>query len=53
MEDLLVRERYKVIRVLEVRENYAFAEAVDILDRENRLCLLNVYEGPLLRDYLP
>ena len=49
MDTLLVRERYKLVRVLETRENYACAEAVDILDREKRSCLLNIYEGPLLR----
>lgn len=53
METLLVRERYKIVRVLEAREHYACAEAVDILDRENRACLLNLYEGPLLQAYLP
>lgn len=53
METLLVRERYKVVRVMDSREDYAFAEAVDILDREMHSCLLNVYEGPLLRQYLP
>ncbi len=53
MEAMLVRERYKIVRVLEARENYAFAEAVDILDREKHTCLLNIYEGPLLRAYLP
>lgn len=53
MDVLLVRERYKVVRVPDSRENYAFAEAVDILDREMSGCLLNVYEGPLLRQYLP
>ena len=53
MDTLLVRERYKVVRVLQTRENYAFAEAVDILDREMGGCLLNLYEGPLLRRYLP
>lgn len=52
METMLVRERYKVIRVLDARENYAFAEAVDILDREKPSCLLNIYEGPFLRAYL-
>lgn len=52
MEAMLVRERYKVVRVSDVRENYAFAEAVDILDREKSGCLLNLYEGPLLRAYL-
>ena len=52
METLLVRERYKVIRVLEAREDYACAQAVDILDREKNACLLNIYEGPLLRTYL-
>ena len=39
--------------MLETRENYAFAEAVDILDREKSSYLLNIYEGPLLRTYLP
>ena len=52
METMLVRERYKVVRVTDSRENYAFAEAVDILDREMSGCLLNLYEGPLLRQYL-
>lgn len=49
---MLVRERYKVVRVTDSREDYAFAEAVDILDREMSGCLLNLYEGPLLRRYL-
>ena len=53
MDAMLVRERYKVVRVTDSRENYAFAEAVDILDREMRGCLLNLYEGTLLRQYLP
>lgn len=53
MEALLIRERYKVIRVLDAREGYAFAQAVDILDREQHSCLLNIYEGALLRAYLP
>ena len=53
MDTLLVREQYKVVRVTDSRENYAFAEAVDILDRETGSCLLNLYEGPLLRRYLP
>lgn len=52
MESMLVRERYKVVRVTDSREDYAFAEAVDILDREMSGCLLNLYEGPLLRRYL-
>ena len=54
MDDiLLVRDRYKVVQVLDTREDYAFAEAVDILDRQQGACLLNIYEGPLLRAYLP
>lgn len=53
MDVMVVRERYKVVRVPDSRENYAFAEAVDILDREMGGCLLNLYEGPLLRQYLP
>lgn len=52
MDAMLIRGRYKVIRVLETQENYAFMEAVDIQERENNACLLNVYEGPLLRRYL-
>ena len=36
MEAMLVRERYKIVRVSDVRENYAFAEAVDILYMEKR-----------------
>lgn len=53
MEALLVRERYKVVRVLQAEGDYAFVEAVDILDREKGACLLNIYEGDLLRTYLP
>ena len=53
MESILIRERYKVIRVLDVQEDYAFAEVVDILDREKRSYLFNIYEGPLLRAYIP
>ncbi|MCC8157028.1 MAG: hypothetical protein LIO54_07110 [Oscillospiraceae bacterium] len=52
METMLIRERYKVIRVLEAEQNYAFLEAVDIQDREKRSCLLNIYEGSLLPVYL-
>jgi len=52
LDTMLIRERYKVVRVLEAQEYYAFMEAVDIQDRENNTCLLNVYEGPLLRRYL-
>lgn len=52
METLLIRERYKVIRALDAREDYACLEAVDIQDREKPACLLNVYEGALLPRYL-
>lgn len=52
MEAMLIRERYKVTRVLYAEENYAFAEAVDILDREMTPYLLNIYEGPLKWRYL-
>ena len=53
MGTMLVRERYKVIWVLDTQEDYAFVEAVDILDREKSACLLNIYERSLLRTYLP
>lgn len=53
METTLIRERYKVVQVLDEREDYAFVLAVDILDREQRSYLLNIYHGPLLRAFLP
>lgn len=52
MESMLIRERYKVIQVLDAQQNYAFLEAVDIQDREKRACFLNLYDGPLLSVYL-
>lgn len=51
VETMLIRERYKVTRVLHVEEDYALLEAVDIQDRETPQRLLNIYEGPLLRRY--
>lgn len=53
METVLIRERYKIIRMLDSAPGYAFLEAVDILDREKRSCLLNVYEGELRHVYMP
>ena len=53
METVLIRERYKVVRMLESAPGYAFLEAVDILDREKSACLLNVYEGELRSVYMP
>jgi len=52
VETMLIKERYKVIRVLDVQENYAFLETVDIKDREKTACLLNLYEAELLPVYL-
>ena len=52
MEALLIRERYKVISVLYAEQDYAALQAVDIQDREKTTCLLNVYEGDLLKPYL-
>ncbi len=52
MEAFWVRERYKVVRVIRVEEHYACVQAVDILDREVRSCLLNLYEGPWLKEQL-
>jgi hypothetical protein len=53
VEDTLLREQYKTVRILRQDEHYVCAQAVDILDREKRSCLLNLYGGPLLRTYLP
>ena len=51
METLLIRERYKVVRVLAIEPGYALVEAVDISDRETPTCLLNLYEGAFLHRY--
>ena len=51
MEAMLLRERYKVVRILWSQPDYALAEAVDIQDRETPTLLLNLYEGELLYRY--
>ncbi len=51
MGTMLIRGRYKVVRVVALRRDYALLEAVDISDRETPLCLLNLYEGELLHRY--
>ena len=51
METMLLRERYKVVRILWSQPDYALAEAVDIQDRETPTLLLNLYEGDLLYRY--
>ena len=45
MDTVMVRERYKIVRVLEAENDYAFAESVDITERETPVRLLNIYEG--------
>ncbi len=42
METVLIRERYKVVQVLEAGGDYAFAETVDITDRR-KCCALDQY----------
>ncbi len=51
METVIIRERYKVVQVLRAEQGYAFAEAVDIMERETPVRLLNVYEGEQLPVY--
>ena len=51
MKALLIRERYKVVRVIERQRDYALLEAVDISDRETPTCLINLFEGELVRRY--
>lgn len=56
METVMVRGRYKIVRVLEAGDDYAFAEAVDITERETPVRLLNIYEGrgcPSMRGFSP
>ena len=52
MESFLIKERYKVTRVLYAEKDYAALQAVDILSREKTEYLLNVYEGEYLKEYL-
>ncbi len=51
MESLLIRERFKVVRVIALQPDYALLDAVDISDRETPSCLLNLYEGQYLHRY--
>lgn len=51
MDTVMVRERYKIVRVLEAENDYAFAESVDITERETPVRLLNIYEGQWLPVY--
>ncbi len=51
MGSLLIRERFKVVRVIALQPDYALLEAVDISDRETPACLLNLYEGEQLHRY--
>ncbi len=51
MRTLMIRERYKVVRVIDLQQDYALLEAVDISDRETPSCLLNLYSGELLHTY--
>ncbi len=47
----MIRERYKIVRILSMSEDYILAEAVDIQDRETPDCLINLYGGELLHRY--
>ncbi len=49
MEGTLIRERYKVVRVLLSEPEYTAVQAVDIQERQRPDCLLNLYEGETLR----
>ena len=51
METILIRERYKIVRILYQKQDYMLAEAVDIQDRETPVCLINLYAGSLLHRY--
>lgn len=52
METLIVKGRYKVIRVLRTGEHFAAVQAVDITDSSNGQVILNIYDGPLLKPYI-
>ena len=52
MNTLIVKGKYKVIRVLRTEEHYAACEAVDISDPGNGKVILNIYDGELIKPYI-
>lgn len=52
MSTLIVKERYKVIRVLKLKEHFSALQAVDITTRSNEQYILNVYDGDLIKPYV-
>lgn len=52
METVLIKEQYKVIRVLYTAEHFAAVLATDITSSLNEQCVLNIYDGNLLKPYL-
>jgi len=48
---MLILGQYRVVRLLYKQENYAACQAVDIMDRQHQVCLLNIYEGPYTKQY--
>lgn len=49
---MIIKERYKVIRVLKLEEHYAALHAVDITARSNEQYIVNVYDGDLVKPYV-
>ena len=52
MNTLIVKGKYKVIRILRTEEHYAACEAVDISDPGNGKVILNIYDGELIKPYI-
>ena len=52
MDTLIVKGKYKVIRILRTEEHYAACEAVDISDPGNGKVILNIYDGELIKPYI-
>lgn len=52
METLIVKGKYKVIRVLRTEDHFAACVAVDITDPGNGKVLLDIYDGELLKPYI-
>ena len=52
MDTILLKEQYKIVRVLELQEHFAAVHAVDITSRSNDQCIINIYDGELLKPYI-
>ena len=52
METFLIKEQYKIIRLIRLEEHFAAVHAVDVTSRSNEQYILNIYDGELVKKYV-